>query len=132
VARGVLFLPFGEPEAAGAAIRPRRFRAISAKLPPGTCIGFFNHPFRALLSPTWPSLGFLVGVLQVRIGVTLVLGLEVRLGSVVGALFVRNLATLVPNWIRSGVWFCFSPFPVFYAAGAGQTGDSTAGSAKHA
>lgn len=90
-------------------------------------------PFLKLIQAHAPPFGYLVGIIESLIGISLLLGLKVRAMSVVGALFMLNLIACtwwevghdVPVWRYFGAELDHIPllllFLIFFAADAGTT-----------
>lgn len=97
-----------------------------------TAVGFYRPILEAGVLPHAVFFGYVVGVVEMFIGICLLLGLWVRIASVVGILFLVNmtLATWwapghgVPVWRYFGNELDHLPMlllmVVFYAADAGR------------
>jgi uncharacterized membrane protein YphA (DoxX/SURF4 family) len=129
---GVLFLLFGEYKVASPAFAHAGFSQYLQGYVGGSAVSFYR-PMLALLIPHAVFFGYMVGVVELAIAASLILGLRVRPMSVVGALFMLNL--LLATWWEPGhgvaVWRYFGAeldkipliflFLIFYAADAGTT-----------
>lgn len=133
VATGALFLFFGEYKVAGPEFAHSGFRQYLRGYIAGDALAFYRPLLAHIVLPHPVFFGYLVGVLELLIGVSLVVGLWVRSASVLGALFMLNLAFAtwwepghgVPIWRYFGAELDKIPllflFLIFYAADAGQT-----------
>ena len=132
VATGVLFLLFGEYKVAGPAFAHTGFSQYLQGYVQGSAVAFYR-PILALLLPHAVFFGYLVGVVELAIAASMILGLWVRPASILGALFMLNL--FLATWWEPGhgvaVWRYFGAeldtiplfflFLIFYAAEAGRT-----------
>jgi uncharacterized membrane protein YphA (DoxX/SURF4 family) len=132
VATGILFLLFGEYKVAGPEFAHTGFPQYLQGYVQGSAMAFYR-PVLALLQPHAAFFGYVVGIVELLIAVSLILGLWVRPGSIVGGLFMLNL--FFATWWEPGhgvaVWRYFGAeldtlpllflFFVFYAADAGMT-----------
>jgi uncharacterized membrane protein YphA (DoxX/SURF4 family) len=131
IATGVLFFLFGEYKVAGPAFAHTGFPQYLQGYLQGSAVSFYR-PFLALLLPHAAFWGYVVGVLELLIAVSLMLGLWVRGASVLGALFMLNLFLAsfwepghgVPLWRYFGAELDTIPlfflFLIFYAGDAGR------------
>lgn len=90
-------------------------------------------PFLLMVQSHPVFFGYLVGVIESLIGISLLLGLKVRLASVLGALFMLNMIACTwwdpghsaPVWRYFGAELDHIPllflFLIFFAADAGTT-----------
>ena len=140
VATGVLFLFFGEYKVAGPGFAHGGFpQYLQGYIGGGA--GAFYRPFLAhVVLPHAVFFGYFVGVLELWIGVSLVLGRWVRFASLAGALFMLNLA--LATWWEPGhgvaFWRYFGAeldkipllflFLIFYSAAARQPAGKDRGS----
>ena len=129
---GVLFLLFGEYKVASPAFAHAGFPQYLQGYVQGSAVSFYR-PVLAMLIPHVVFFGYLVGIVELVIAASMILGLWVRPISVVGALFVLNLFLAswwepghgVPLWRYFGAELDTIPlfflFLIFYAADAGMT-----------
>src|ERR1700746_1791165 len=129
---GILFLLFGEYKVASPAFAHAGFPQYLQGYVQGSAVTFYR-PILALLQPHAVFFGYLVGVVELAIAASMILGLWVRPGSILGALFMLNL--FLATWWEPGhgvaVWRYFGAeldtiplfflFLIFYAAEAGRT-----------
>jgi uncharacterized membrane protein YphA (DoxX/SURF4 family) len=90
-------------------------------------------PFLTFVQKHAPFLGYMVGIIESLIGISLLLGLFVRAASVLGILFLLNMIACtwwevghnVPVWRYFGAELDHIPllllFMIFFAADAGKT-----------
>jgi len=129
---GVLFLLFGEYKVVSPAFAHAGFPQYLQGYVQGSAVSFYR-PVLAMLIPHVVFFGYLVGIVELVIAASMILGLWVRPISVVGALFVLNLFLAswwepghgVPLWRYFGAELDTIPlfflFLIFYAADAGMT-----------
>jgi uncharacterized membrane protein YphA (DoxX/SURF4 family) len=129
---GVLFLLFGEYKVASSDFAHTGFPQYLQGYVQGSAVSFYR-PVLAMLIPRVVFFGYLVGVVELAIAASMILGIWVRRFSVVGALFMLNL--FLATWWEPGhglpVWRYFGAeldtiplfflFLIFYAADAGMT-----------
>lgn len=132
VLTGVLFFLFGEYKVAGPAFAHAGFTQYLQGYVGGSAVSFYR-PMLALLMPHVVFFGYVVGIVELAIAASLILGLWVRPMSIVGVLFMLNL--LLATWWEPGhgipVWRYFGAeldkipliflFLIFYTADAGGT-----------
>jgi thiosulfate dehydrogenase [quinone] large subunit len=132
IATSVFFLLFGEYKVAGPAFAHGGFQGYLQSYIDGAAVSFYRPFLAHLILPHAVFFGYLVGVVELFIGVSLLLGLWVRLASAVGALFMVNLA--LSTWWEPGhgapLWKYFGSeldtlpllllFIIFFAADAGK------------
>ena len=133
VATGFLFFLFGEYKVAGPAFAQGGFQQYLQGYIQGDAISFYRPFLAYVILPHAVFFGYAVGVLELWIAISLILGLLVRATSVFGALFMLNL--VLATWWAPGhgvaIWryfgaeldaipLCFL-FLIFFAADAGQT-----------
>ena len=133
IATGVLFLLFGEYKIAGPEFAHGGFQQYLQGYIRGDALAFYRPFLAHLVLPHAVFFGYVVGVLELLIGLSLVVGWWVRPASALGALFMLNLAFAtwwepghgVPVWRYFGAELDKIPmlflFLIFYAARAGQT-----------
>jgi thiosulfate dehydrogenase [quinone] large subunit len=133
IATGVLFLLFGEYKVADSAFAHSGFQQYLQGYIQGAALSFYRPLLAHLALPHAVFFGYAVGVVELLIGVSLVVGLWVRPASIVGALFLLNL--VFATWWEPGhgiaTWRYFGAeldkipliflFLIFYAADAGRT-----------
>ena len=98
-----------------------------------TCVGFYRPFLSSLILPHAVFFGYLVGVMELFIGMSLLLGLWVRPASIVGILYMANLTLAtwwapghgVPTWRYFGNELDHLPllflFMIFFVSDAGTT-----------
>ncbi|HZE26991.1 MAG TPA: DoxX family protein [Terriglobales bacterium] len=133
IATGILFLLFGQYKVAGREFAHHGFPQSLQGYIRGDALAFYRPFLAHLVLPHPVFFGYAVGVLEVLIGVSLLVGVWVRPASVLGALFMLNL--IFATWWEPGheipVWRYFGAeldkipllflFLIFYAAHAGRT-----------
>jgi uncharacterized membrane protein YphA (DoxX/SURF4 family) len=133
VATGFLFLLFGEYKVASPEFARSGFPQYLQGYIHGDALAFYRPFLAHIVLPHAALFGYVVGAVELLIGVSLALGLWVRPASVLGALFMLNLA--LSTWWEPGhgvpVWRYFGAeldkipllflFLIFYAADAGKT-----------
>jgi uncharacterized membrane protein YphA (DoxX/SURF4 family) len=129
---GILFLLFGEYKVASPTFAHAGFPQYLQGYVQGSAVAFYR-PVLALLLPHVVFFGYLVGIVELAIAASLILGLWVRPMSIVGTLFMLNLA--LATWWEPGhgvaFWRYFGAeldkipliflFLIFYAGDAGVT-----------
>ena len=132
VLTGILFLLFGEYKVASPAFAHAGFPQYLQGYVGGSAVAFYR-PVLALLLPHAVFFGYLVGIVELAIAASMILGLWVRPMSIVGGLFMLNL--FLATWWEPGhgvaLWKYFGAeldtipllflFAIFYAADAGST-----------
>src|SRR5260370_42593154 len=131
IATAVFFLLFGEYKLAGPGFAHGRFQGYLKGYLDQTAVSFYRPVLAHLVLPPAVWLGYVVGLLEVFIGLSLLLGLWVRPASVLGALFMLNLT--LSTWWEPGhgapLWRYFGAevdavpllllFIIFFATDAG-------------
>jgi len=97
ITTAVFFLLFGEYKLAGPGFAHGGFQGYLRGYIDGTAVSFYRPVLAHLVLPHAVFLGYMVGLLEIFIGLSLLLGLWVRPASVLGALFMLNL-TLCTWW----------------------------------
>jgi uncharacterized membrane protein YphA (DoxX/SURF4 family) len=97
ITTAVFFLLFGEYKLAGPGFAHGGFQGYLRGYIDGTAVSFYRPVLAHLVLPHAVLLGYMVGLLEIFIGLSLLLGLWVRPASVLGALFMLNL-TLCTWW----------------------------------
>jgi uncharacterized membrane protein YphA (DoxX/SURF4 family) len=129
---GILFFLFGEYKVAGPEFAHTGFPHYLQGYVNGSAVAFYR-PLLALLIPHAVFFGYVVGVVELAIATSMILGLWVRPMSIVGALFMLNL--FLATWWEPGhgipVWRYFGAeldtipllflFLIFFAADTGRT-----------
>ena len=129
---GVLFFLFGEYKVASREFAHTGFPQYLQGYVQSSAVAFYR-PILMLLLPHVVFFGYLVGIVELAIAASLILGLWVRPMSIVGALFMLNL--FLATWWEPGhgvaVWRYFGAeldkipliflFAIFYASDAGAT-----------
>ena len=133
IATSVFFLLFGEYKLAGPGFAHGGFQNYLQSYISNDAVSFYRPVLSSLVLPHAVFFGYLVGVIEMLIGISLLLGIWVRPASFVGALFMLNL-TLATWWAPghgAPLWRYFGSeldtlpllflFIIFYAADAGRT-----------
>jgi uncharacterized membrane protein YphA (DoxX/SURF4 family) len=97
IATAVFFLLFGEYKLAGPGFAHGGFQGYLRGYIDRTAVSFYRPFLAHLVLPHAVWLGCTVGLLEIFIGLSLLLGLWVRPASLLGALFMLNL-TLSACW----------------------------------
>jgi uncharacterized membrane protein YphA (DoxX/SURF4 family) len=140
VATGVLFLLFGEYKVAGPGFAHGGFQQYLQGYIGGSAVAFYRPFLAHVVLPYAVFFGYVVGVLELGIGVSLVVGWGVRPASIAGAFFMLNLA--LATWWEPGhgvaLWRYFGAeldkipllflFLIFYSAAARQPARKDRGS----
>lgn len=132
IATSVFFLLFGEYKLAGPGFAHGGFQGYLHDYIATTALSFYRPVLSDLVLPNAVFFGYLVGVVEMFIGLSLLLGLWVRAACVVGILFLLNLTFAAwwdpghgaPLWRYFGARLDTLPLLllliIFYAANAGQ------------
>jgi uncharacterized membrane protein YphA (DoxX/SURF4 family) len=132
IATAVFFLLFGQYKVFGAGFAHGGFQDYLHGYIQSSAVSFFRPVLSSLVLPRAVFFGYMVGVVELFIGISLLLGIYVRGASVIGALYMLclTLATWwepghgVPVWRYFGAELDHLPllflFIIFYAADAGQ------------
>jgi thiosulfate dehydrogenase (quinone) large subunit len=132
IATSVFFLLFGEYKVAGAGFAHGGFQTYLQDYIANSAVSFYRPVLSSVVLPHAVFFGYVVGVLELFIGVSLLLGLWVRPASVLGILFLVNM--LLATWWAPGhgvpVWRYFGAeldhipllllLIILYAADAGR------------
>lgn len=132
VATGIQFLLFGEYKVVSSEFARHGFAEYLQGYIQGGALGFYRPFLAHLVLPHAVFFGYVVGVLELLIGVSLALGWFVKPASVLGALFMLNL--VFATWWEPGhgvpVWRYFGAeldkipllflFLIFYIGDAGR------------
>lgn len=132
IATSVFFILFGEYKVAGPSFAHGGFQVYLQDYIANTAVGFYRPVLAGLVLPHAVFFGYVVGVVELFIGISLLIGLWVRPASTLGILFLLNmvLATWwgpghgVPVWRYFGAELDHLPllllFIIFFAADAGR------------
>jgi uncharacterized membrane protein YphA (DoxX/SURF4 family) len=133
IATSVFFLLFGEYKVAGPGFAHGGFQTYLHDYIANSALGFYRPVLSALVLPHAVFFGYLVGVVELLVGISLLIGLWVRPASVLGILFLINLTFAgwwepgheAPLWRYFGARLDTLPLilllVIFFAADAGQT-----------
>jgi thiosulfate dehydrogenase [quinone] large subunit len=132
MATSVFFLLFGEYKVAGPAFAHGGFQTYLRDYIANSVVSFYRPVLEQVVLPHAVFFGYVVGVVELLIGISLLIGLWVRPASVLGILFLVNmvLATWwgpghgVPVWRYFGAELEHLPllllFIIFFVADAGR------------
>ena len=132
IATSVFFLLFGEYKVAGPEFAHSGFQTYLRDYITSSAVGFYRPVLSGLVLPHAVFFGYVVGVVELLIGMCLLIGLWVRPACILGVLFLANmlLATWwgpghgVPFWRYFGAELDHIPLllllVIFYAADAGR------------
>jgi uncharacterized membrane protein YphA (DoxX/SURF4 family) len=132
IATSIFFLLFGEYKLTGSGFAHGGFQGYLQDFIANGAVSFYRPVLSGLVLPHAVGFGYLVGAVESFIGICLLLGLWVRLASVLGALYMLNLTLAtwwgpghgVPVWRYFGAELDHLPllllFIIFYAADAGK------------
>jgi thiosulfate dehydrogenase (quinone) large subunit len=132
IATSIFFLLFGEYKLAGPGFAHGGFQSYLHDFIASEAVSFYRPLLSGLVLPHAVVLGYLVGVVEIFIGISLLLGLWVRPASVLGVLYMLNLTLATwwgpghaaPFWRYFGAELDHLPllllFVVFFAADAGK------------
>jgi uncharacterized membrane protein YphA (DoxX/SURF4 family) len=132
IATSVFFLLFGEYKVAGPGFAHGGFQTYLHDYISNSAVGFYRPFLSGFVLPHAVFFGYAVGVLELLIGISLLLGIWVRAASVAGILFLMNM--LLATWWDPGygapLWRYFGAeldhlpllllFIVFFATDAGR------------
>lgn len=132
-ATSVFFLLFGEYKVAGPEFAHGGFRTYLQDYIANSAVSFYRPVLSGLVLPHAVFFGYVVGIVELAVGISLLIGLWVRPGCILGGLFLLNM--LLATWWAPGhgvpVWRYFGNeldhlpllllLIVFYAADAGRT-----------
>jgi uncharacterized membrane protein YphA (DoxX/SURF4 family) len=132
IATSTFFLFFGEYKVAGPAFAHGGFQTYLHDYIASTAVSFYRPILSAVVLPHAVFFGYLVGIIELLIGVSLLLGLWVRPACVLGIFFLLNIALAswwdaghgVPLWRYFGARLDTLPLLllliVFFAADVGR------------
>ncbi len=132
IATSVFFLLFGEYKVAGPAFAHGGFQGYLQDYIANSAVSFYRPVLSSLILPHAVFFGYVVGVVELLVGISLLIGLWVRPGCVLGILFLVNM--LLATWWAPGhsvpIWRYFGAeldhlpllllLIIFYAADAGR------------
>jgi uncharacterized membrane protein YphA (DoxX/SURF4 family) len=132
MATSVFFLLFGEYKVAGPDFAHGAFQTYLQDYIGSTAVNFYRPVLAGLVLPHAVFFGYLVGVVELLIGLSLLVGLWVRPACILGILFLINM--LLATWWGPGhgmpVWRYFGAeldhlpllllLVIFFAADAGR------------
>jgi uncharacterized membrane protein YphA (DoxX/SURF4 family) len=132
IATSVFFLLFGEYKVAGPGFAHAGFQNYLHDYIASSAVGFYRPFLSGLVLPHAVFFGYLVGVIELAVGIALLLGLWVRPACLLGIFFLLNL-TLAAWWEPghgAAVWRYFGArldtlpltllLIIFFAADAGR------------
>lgn len=132
IATSVFFLMFGEYKVAGPGFAHGGFQVYLQDYITNSSVSFYRPFLSEVVLPHAVFFGYVVGVLELFVGICLLVGLWVRPASVVGILFLLNLTLAawwepghgVPVWRYFGARLDTGPLMllliIFYATDAGR------------
>ena len=97
IATSIFFLLFGEYKIAGPGFAHGGFQTYLHDYLTSSAVSFYRRILSTVVLPHAVFFGYLVGVLELLVGISLLIGLWVRPASVLGILFLINL-TLAAWW----------------------------------
>ncbi|MCU1303979.1 MAG: hypothetical protein JWQ87_4263 [Candidatus Sulfotelmatobacter sp.] len=97
MATSLFFLLFGKYKLAGSGFAHGGFQGYLHEYIASSAVSFYRPILSNLILPHAVFFGYLVGVIEMFVGICLLLGLWVRLSSAVGIFFLLNL-TLAAWW----------------------------------
>jgi len=132
IATSIFFLLFGQYKLFGTSFVNGGFQQYLQDFSQNGAVGWYQAVLTDLILPHAVFFGYLVGLIELFIGVCLLLGLWVRPASGLGALYMLNLT--LATWWEPGhgmpIWRYFVAeldhlpllflFVIFFAADAGQ------------
>jgi uncharacterized membrane protein YphA (DoxX/SURF4 family) len=133
MATSVFFLLFGEYKVAGPEFAHGGFQTYLQDYIANSAAGFYRPVLSGLVLPHAVFFGYVVGIVELAVGISLLTGLWVRPACILGGLFLLNM--LLATWWAPGhgvpLWRYFGNelehlpllllLIVFYAADAGRT-----------
>lgn len=133
MATSVFFLLFGEYKVARPEFAHGGFQTYLQDYIANSAVGFYRPVLSGLVLPHAVFFGYVVGIVELAVGISLLIGLWLRPACVLGGLFLLNM--LLATWWAPGhgvpVWRYFGNelehlpllllLIVFYAADAGRT-----------
>ena len=132
IATSVFFLLFGEYKIAGPAFAHGGFQSYLQDYIANGAVSFYRPVLSGLILPHAVFFGYVVGVVELLIGISFLLGLWVRPAAVIAMLFLLNMLLStwwepghgVPAWRYFGAELDHIPLLllciIFFAADAGR------------
>lgn len=132
MATSVFFLLFGEYKVAGPGFAHGGFQNYLHDYIGSSAVSFYRPFLAHIILPHAVFFGYVVGVIELLIGISLLIGLWVRPGCILGILFLLNITLAswwdvghgMPVWRYFGARLDTLPLSllliVFFAADAGQ------------
>jgi len=129
IGTGIFFVLFGEYKVFGSAFAHTGFKHYLEGYIQQTAVSFYRPVLSHVVLPHVVFFGYLVGVVELFIGISLILGVFVRVASVLGMLHMLSLTLATwwdpghgaPLWQYFGAELDHLPllllFLIFYAAG---------------
>jgi uncharacterized membrane protein YphA (DoxX/SURF4 family) len=132
IATSIFFLLFGEYKVAGPGFADGGFQSYLHDYIATTAVSFYRPVLVHIVLPHAVFFGYAVGVIELLVGISLLLGLWVQRACIVGILFLLNLT--LASWWDAGhgapIWRYFGArldtlpllllLVIFFAADAGQ------------
>ena len=132
IATSIFFLLFGEYKVADGSFAHSGFQEYLKGYTGGEAVGFYKPVLVHLISPHAVFFGYLVGVIELLVGMSLLIGLFVRVASVLGIFLLLNL--ILSTWFAPGhgvpIWRYFGNeldhlpllflLIIFFVANAGE------------
>jgi len=132
MATAVFFLLFGQYKIFGSEFTHGSFQQYLESFTQNSAVSFYQPILNNLIVPHAVFFGYVVGIVEMFIGVCLLLGIWVQIASVLGALHMVNLTLAtwwgpgpgMPVWRYFGAELDHLPllflFVIFFVADAGQ------------
>jgi thiosulfate dehydrogenase [quinone] large subunit len=132
IATSVFFLLFGEYKVAGPDFAHGGFQTYLQDFIANGAVSFYRPVLAELILPHAVFFGYVVGVVELLIGISLLIGFWVRPASILGILFLLNMVLSTwwepghqaPFWRYFGAELDHLPllllFIIFFAADAGR------------
>ena len=133
IATSIFFLLFGQYKIFGSAFTHGGFQEYLESFAQNSAVSFYQPILSDLILPHAVFFGYLVGALEMFIGISLLLGIWVRVASVLGMLHMVSLTLAtwwgpgpgMPIWRYFGAELDHLPllflFVIFFVADAGHT-----------
>ena len=132
MAASVFFLLFGEYKVAGPEFAHGGFQTYLQDYIANSAVNFYRPVLSGLVLPHAVFFGYVVGIVELAVGISLLIGLWVRPACILGGLFLLNM--LLATWWAPGrgvpVWRYFGNelehlpllllLIIFFAADAGR------------
>jgi uncharacterized membrane protein YphA (DoxX/SURF4 family) len=132
IATSIFFLLFGEYKVAGPGFAHSGFQSYLHDYIATTAVSFYRPVLVHIVLPHAVFFGYAIGVIELLVGISLLLGLWVQPACMVGILFLLNLT--LASWWDAGhgapIWRYFGArldtlpllllLVIFFAADAGQ------------